>query len=84
MIVVLPGISGSVLQKDGKDVWALSGEAISSFLRSFGKSVKDLRIAGPDDPEMDDLGDGVVASRLIPDAHNIIPGLLEGRWAIVN
>jgi hypothetical protein len=25
MVVLLPGISGSVLQKNGKDVWAISG-----------------------------------------------------------
>ena len=25
VVVLLPGITGSVLQKDGRDVWALSG-----------------------------------------------------------
>jgi hypothetical protein len=25
MVVILPGILGSVLQKDGKDLWAVSG-----------------------------------------------------------
>ena len=27
LIVILPGILGSVLQKDSKDLWAVSGQA---------------------------------------------------------
>jgi pimeloyl-ACP methyl ester carboxylesterase len=73
VIVLLPGITGSVLQKDGKDVWALSGGAAVSALTSLGSSIKNLKIQG-DDPDADDLGDGVTASRVIPDTH-LIPGL---------
>jgi pimeloyl-ACP methyl ester carboxylesterase len=73
VIVVLPGITGSVLQKDGKDVWALSGGAASRALKSLGRSVKDLELQG-DDPDADDLGDGVTAPRIMPDIH-LIPGL---------
>jgi hypothetical protein len=28
IVVLLPGITGSVLQKDGKDIWAISGQAV--------------------------------------------------------
>ena len=35
VIVLLPGIMGSVLQKDGKDAWALSGGALIAALRSL-------------------------------------------------
>ena len=28
IIVLLPGIGGSVLKKDGRDLWALSGEPV--------------------------------------------------------
>jgi hypothetical protein len=28
MIIILPGILGSILQKDGKDIWAVLGQAI--------------------------------------------------------
>jgi pimeloyl-ACP methyl ester carboxylesterase len=73
VIVLLPGITGSVLQKDGEDVWAVSGGAAVNALRSRGGSIKDLRLDG-DDPEADDLGDGVTAPRVIPDTH-LIPGL---------
>ena len=29
-VLILPGIMGSVLQKDGRDVWALSGQALAT------------------------------------------------------
>ena len=73
VIVLLPGITGSVLQKDGKDVWALSGGAAVKALTSLGASIKELELHG-DDPDADDLGDGVTAPRVIPDTH-LIPGL---------
>jgi pimeloyl-ACP methyl ester carboxylesterase len=75
VVVLLPGITGSVLQKDGRDVWAVSGQATWRALRSLGKSLEDLTL-GVDDPDVDDLGDGVTASRLVPDAH-LIPGLVK-------
>src|SRR5690242_186917 len=73
VIVLLPGITGSVLAKDGKDVWALSGGAIMRGLRSLGRNLQHLRIQD-DDPEVDDLGDGITAPRIMPDTH-LIPGL---------
>jgi pimeloyl-ACP methyl ester carboxylesterase len=73
IVVLLPGITGSALQKDGKDVWAFSGGAAIQALLSLGESIKDLELHG-DDPEVDDLGDGVTAARVMPDIH-LIPGL---------
>jgi pimeloyl-ACP methyl ester carboxylesterase len=73
VIVLLPGITGSVLQKDGKDVWAISGGAFADALKTLGKSIAQLELAR-DDPELDDLGDGITAPRVIPDTH-LIPGL---------
>jgi len=48
----------------------------------LGHSMGDLRL-GSDPPERDDLGDGVVATRLVPDVH-VIPGLwgIDGYSAI--
>jgi len=69
MVVLLPGITGSVLQKNGKDVWAISGQAVSRWLRSLGGSLQDLRLKD-DDPG------GFVATRLMPDAH-VVPGLVK-------
>lgn len=73
IVVLLPGITGSVLQKDGKDVWALNGGAALQAILSLGHSITDLEL-GDDSPDADDLGDGVVATRLMPDTH-LIPGL---------
>lgn len=73
LIVLLPGITGSVLQKGGVDVWAVSGDAAVEALKSLGGSIKQLELHG-DDPELDDLGDGVTAPRVISDIH-LIPGL---------
>jgi pimeloyl-ACP methyl ester carboxylesterase len=73
VIVLIPGITGSVLAKDGKEVWALSGGAALRGLRSLGRSLRDLELHG-DDPDADDLGDGVTAPRVMPDTH-LVPGL---------
>jgi hypothetical protein len=73
-----------VLQKDGKDVFALTAGAGFRALFSGGRSITDLQLsepawkpAGPGDEEIrpvPDLGDGVTADRLAGDAH-LIPGL---------
>lgn len=74
MVVLLPGITGSVLQKDGKDVWAPSVQAVWETLVSMGESLQHLRLKG-DDPQLDELGDGIRASALVPDVH-LVPGLV--------
>jgi hypothetical protein len=76
VIVVLPGIMGSVLQKDGRDVWNLSGSAIVNGFRSLGASISSLAITG-NDSASDSLGDGVSATSLIRDTH-----LIPGFWKI--
>jgi pimeloyl-ACP methyl ester carboxylesterase len=81
--VLVPGILGSVLQKDGKDVFGLTAEAGFRALFSGGHSITDLQLSEPawqptiGDEEIrpvPDLGDGVTADRLALDAH-LIPGL---------
>ena len=76
VVVLLPGILGSVLARDGEEVWAPSPGAIGRALWSLGRNVRSLEI-GADPVDADDLGDGVVATRLMPDIH-IVPGL----WGI--
>ncbi len=76
VVVLLPGILGSVLERDGKEVWAPSPGAIGRALWRLGRNLNELAL--DDDPwEQDDLGDGVTATRLMPDVH-IVPGL----WGI--
>lgn len=70
MIVLLPGITGSVLQKDGEDLWGLSFRALWNALPSPHRRLQQLMLGG-DDIYKDDLGDGITATALMPDAHLI-------------
>ena len=73
VVVLLPGLTGSVLRKDGKDLWGPSIGALLGTAMSRGKRLRPLLLR--EDPvERDDLGDGVVATRVFPDVH-LIPGL---------
>ena len=49
MVVVLPGITGSTLRKDGRDLWAISGQGAWRALTSLGGDLQDLRLQ-EDDP----------------------------------
>jgi len=73
VVVLLPGISGSALAKDGREIWGLSAGTLWNAASTLGNSIRQLAL-GDDDPSVDDLGDGITATRLISDLH-IIPGL---------
>jgi pimeloyl-ACP methyl ester carboxylesterase len=73
VIVFLPGITGSVLQKDGKDVWKIAGGAVLRALLSLGDNLDGLMLR-EDPADVDDLGDGVTAPSVMHDVH-LIPGL---------
>ena len=75
MVVILPGITGSVLQKDGRDLWGASIQAISRIAISGGEVLQQLKLQG-EDSEGNYYGDGIVATRLVADAQ-IIPGLVK-------
>lgn len=76
VVVCLPGITGSVLRKDGRDVWNISGGALINALATFGRSIGDLKLE-QDPPDVDDLGDGITAPEVIRDVH-----LIPGFWKI--
>ncbi len=76
VIVLLPGITGSVLKKNGKNTWALTAKAGIRALLSLCESIQDLKLED-DPPDVNDLGDGVRATSVIADAH-----LLPGLWKI--
>jgi hypothetical protein len=60
LVVILPGILGSVLQKDNKDIWAVSTGVIGSLITNKNKFLNDLKLQ-QDDPDAEDLGDGIKA-----------------------
>jgi pimeloyl-ACP methyl ester carboxylesterase len=73
VVVVLPGIMGSVLRDaHGHDVWKLSAGSILHGLLGRGHSIKALQLPegiGDDGPD-----DGVTATALMPDMH-VVPGI---------
>lgn len=64
VIILLPGIMGSALERDGKPIWDLSAGALGSFLGSLGGSIQGLAPSS----------DGIVATRILRDTH-LIPFL---------
>lgn len=66
ILVVIPGIMGSSLAKDGREVWNVSGGAIGRALISLGSSITDLTLSGDSS-----TGDGVTATGVLADAHMI-------------
>lgn len=73
VVICIPGITGSVLRKDGRDIWNVSGGALISALTTLGRSIIDLKLED-DPPDVDDLGDGITAPEVIRDVH-LIPGI---------
>ncbi|MHA6759362.1 esterase/lipase family protein [Streptacidiphilus sp. PAMC 29251] len=71
-MVVVPGILGSRLAKDGKEVWGTSGPALWRGIRTFGGSARQLRL--PQDLGDGHPGDGVEAVGLVRDVHGL-PGM---------
>ena len=75
LVVILPGITGSVLQRDGQDLWNMSGQAAWRVIKSMGKELEAMQVVD-DDPEEPVLADGIVASGVLQDVH-MIPGLVK-------
>ena len=73
VVVVLPGIMGSVLRDaHGDDVWKLSAGSILKGVLGRGKAIKRLQL--PEGIGDDHPGDGVTATALMPDMH-VVPGI---------
>jgi hypothetical protein len=69
VVVVLPGITGSVLRDSrGRDVWAPTAGAAARALVTLARSITALELRDGD------ADDGVTAPLMVPDLH-LIPGL---------
>jgi pimeloyl-ACP methyl ester carboxylesterase len=63
VLVLVPGILGSVLVRDGREVWGVS-RSIAGNLLTFGRELRNLKLepgVGHEDPK-----DGVEATRILP------------------
>jgi pimeloyl-ACP methyl ester carboxylesterase len=71
LLIFLPGIMGSQLQKGGRDIWTLSKIPFWQVLKAAisAGSIADLALR--DDDWQHELNDGVVATNLIADLHAI-------------
>jgi pimeloyl-ACP methyl ester carboxylesterase len=85
MIVVLPGLTGSVLvDKNGDEIWNASGEAAWSYIRSLGKSLEKLILA-PHCPGYDAPTGGVRATKLVGGIHGVFGlGRIDGYHALTS
>ena len=68
----LPGILGSTLSRDGGLVWGPSAGAVLRVVKTFGGSLKQLRL--PDGVGDEHPGDGVEPVAVLPDLH-VLPGI---------
>ncbi|MGC9382734.1 esterase/lipase family protein [Streptomyces sp. MH13] len=71
LVVVVPGIMGTALTRDGHDVWDLSLQAIGGILGSARtkemlKLQKDIRDDDPEPPHALDVGGAIFGPRLLP------------------
>lgn len=71
MIVLLPGIMGSILQQNGRNVWAISGQSLWNAVKS-----PESLLLEQDDPAVDDLGDGIIATSVMQEFY-LVPGLAK-------
>jgi hypothetical protein len=85
VIVLLPGILGSELKKDGRVIWGWSGRAIARNIATLGHDAVSNLMVMQDSEENEYLDDQVVASRILPDLH-MIPGLwkIDGYSAVAD
>jgi Lecithin:cholesterol acyltransferase len=72
LVIILPGIAGSVLQKDNRDIWNFSGQSIWQLIQTHGNSLNQLKLE--ENTPSEGFDDGIVATSLVRGAH-IIPGL---------
>lgn len=68
VLVVIPGILGSVLRQRGREVWGLSAAAGMHALASLGGTLRQLTLTD-DSIDPGALIDDIEADRILPDLH---------------
>lgn len=67
LIVVVPGITGTVLRRDGRDLWNLSLSAVRRGITGFARTVESLRLP-------DDIGSGPAPAGRAMELGGLISG----------
>ncbi len=84
LVVVIPGIMGSTLAKNGKPLWSNKLGALAGITFHPNRNVSSLRV--PEGIGDDHPGDGVTATGLMGNIH-VVPGLwspVQGYGALVD
>jgi hypothetical protein len=68
LLVLLPGITGSAPRKNGRLVWGYSSGQSPRHCSRVGRAWRALILHG-DDPDLDDLEDGIAADELMSDVQ---------------
>jgi hypothetical protein len=72
LVVVIPGIMGSTLVRNGHEFWGLSPRTLARGIATLGRELEALRLPegiGDNHPD-----DGVEPGRVMPDMH-LVPGV---------
>ena len=85
LVVLLPGITGSVLARAGHtagakpvDVWAPSGQALYQALKTMGGSITNLAVPAHD-PRKPPPDTGITATGVVQDFHGVLGlGKIDG------
>jgi len=72
VVIVLPGIMGSTLSRNGEPVWSPTLGGLLQAIRHFAGNIKALKL--PEGIGDEHPGDGVQATGLMPDIH-ALPGI---------
>jgi Lecithin:cholesterol acyltransferase len=67
IVILIPGILGSALKKDGRDLYPPLRSRDAAWDLLTNKSMHSLKLDGDDDYRIDDLDDGIIADRLVHD-----------------
>ncbi len=85
LLVVIPGITGSVLKKDGRDLWAPSVQALWQYISQLGGSIEAMLLPEHDPRDPNPPTGGVSASRLIAGFHGVFGlGKIDGYKALLH
>lgn len=72
LVVVIPGITGSILSRDGEEIWSTKPATLLAALATLGRGIRELEL--PADIGDEQPNDGVEPTGLMPHMH-FIPGL---------
>lgn len=90
LVVLIPGIMGTTLRRDGRVVWGLSASSMARAVLSRGKSVRRDLMLGNDPLSHDDgmeVGDPLSDLHLLPgfwkiDGYSALADLLRSRFSL--